>query len=280
MLEDFITYLASEKGLAQNTIEAYGRDVARFLEAKCSIIDFLALLKDDGYGSSSLCRILISIKVYHQFLKREGLIAVDEAKAIAGPKLWQKIPETLSEEEMRAFLAAPKRAPDPSTFLGVRDAACLELLYASGLRVSELCSLKITDVDDTFVKVRGKGSKERVVPIGKKAQEAIDRWLHQFRSQFDSEKNLSLFVTEKGKPLDRIAVWKRVKHWAGMAGITKRISPHSLRHTFATHLLDHGADLRIIQEMLGHASISSTDRYTHVSRESLKRSFNTFHPWP
>lgn len=280
MLEDFITYLASEKGLAQNTIEAYGRDVARFLEAKCSIIDFLALLKDDGYGSSSLCRILISIKVYHQFLKREGLIAVDEAKAIAGPKLWQKIPETLSEEEMRAFLAAPKRAPDPSTFLGVRDAACLELLYASGLRVSELCSLKITDVDDTFVKVRGKGSKERVVPIGKKAQEAIDRWLHQFRSQFDSEKNLSLFVTEKGKPLDRIAVWKRVKHWAGMAGITKRISPHSLRHTFATHLLDHGADLRIIQEMLGHASISSTDRYTHVSRESLKRSFNTFHPRP
>lgn len=273
-LEDFIAYLASEKGLSQNTLQAYRRDVERYLESKSSIIDFLGVLKAKGYKSSSLARILIAIKVYHKFLKREGLSDANEAALIPGPKLWRLIPEVLSLEEIEKLI----EAPDITTQAGARDAALLELLYASGLRVSEICALKITDVDDTFIKVKGKGSKERIVPVGQKAKLAIDHWLLHYRDQYDE--NPLLFLTEKGKPLNRIFVWKQVKYWAKQVGITKNISPHTLRHTFATHLLDHGADIRIIQEMLGHANISSTDRYTHIRPQGLQAAFNRFHPRP
>lgn len=275
-IADFVAYLSSEKGLSQNTLYAYQKDVKLFLESGLSLLEFLSELKSQGYKPSSLSRILISLKVYYRFLKREGYCTVNEAATIPGPQLWQLIPDILSQEEVESLLAAPDR----ETFLGARDAACLELLYASGLRVSELCGLKITDVDDTFVKVHGKGNKERVVPIGKKALQAIDHWITRFRCLFDSEANVFLFLTAKGKPLYRIEVWRQVKFWARQASIQKNIFPHTFRHTFATHLLDHGADLRIIQEMLGHASISSTDRYTHISRQALCTSFHRFHPRP
>lgn len=275
-LNDFLSYLSSEKGLSHNTLEAYERDVIRFLKSGLTVEGFLASLKDAGYKTSSLSRMLISIKVYYKYLKREGLIEVNEVAAIPGPKLWQKIPEILTQDEMERLLAAPHK----KTFLEVRDKALFELMYASGLRVSELCSVKIHDVDDDFVKVKGKGSKERLVPIGKQALKAIDDWLVHYRDNFDSEKNPYLFITPKGKLLNRIEVWKRIKHWTREAGISKNITPHTMRHSFATHLLDHGADLRIIQEMLGHANIGSTDRYTHISKQGLRDSFQRHHPRP
>lgn len=168
-------------------------------------------------------------------------------------------------------------APDPETFLGARDRAIIEMLYGSGLRVSELCSLSIYSIDETSVKVMGKGRKERIVPVGRKAVEAVDHFLVRFRDQFEGE---ALFVTKRGKALDRVAVWRIIKHYAGQAGIQKPISPHTLRHSFATHLLDHGADLRVIQEMLGHSHIGTTDRYTHVSQSRLQEAFSKFHPKP
>ena len=173
--------------------------------------------------------------------------------------------------EVERLLAVPKDK---------RDRAILELLYASGLRVSEVCGLKLYDLDDQFVRVQGKGSKERLVPLGQKALQAVDEYLKHCRDRFESEKQLALFVTKRGNPIDRIGVWHMIKKYAKQAGIVKNISPHTLRHSFATHLLDNGADLRVIQEMLGHASISSTDRYTHISRSRLQESFEQFHPRP
>jgi len=286
-LEDFKIYIASEKGLSRNTIEAYLRDLTafrNFLESlgvyhpskitQEHILNFISHLKQQHYATSSMCRSLIAIKVYCRFLKRESITSTNIAIYIETPKLWQLIPEVLSTEEVERLL----NGPDAQTPLGARDKALIEVLYASGLRVSELCSLNLYDVDDHFVRVMGKGRKERVVPIGKKALEAVDHYLTHFRSLWESEKQLALFVSNKGQRLDRISVWKMIKHYAKKVKITKTVSPHTLRHSFATHLLDHGAELRVIQEMLGHSSINSTDRYTHVSRRHLQESFTAFHP--
>lgn len=285
-LLDFLSYIASEKGLAQNSIEAYRRDITAFGKYLASqriysfsqvqelhIIQFLSHLKCQGYATSSIARGLIAIKVLFRFLKREGIVQTNNALYLETPKLWQIIPEVLTGEEIDQLL----KQPDGSTFVGARDKAILEMLYGSGLRVSEMCTLEINAVDDTFVRVKGKGSKERLVPMGSKALSAVDHYLLHYRDGFDSKQS-TLFVTKKGKPIDRVTVWKMIKCYARSAGITKNISPHTLRHSFATHLLDNGADLRVIQEMLGHATISSTDRYTHISRTKLKESFEIFHP--
>jgi integrase/recombinase XerD len=286
-LKDFIRYLATEKGMALNTQIAYQHDLelfSAFLASKGivspnevkqeTIIEFLARLKDQNYAASSLSRTLIAIKVFFRFAKREEMVEVNEAFYLESPKLWQILPEVLSSSEVERLLAQP----NSETPFGYRDRAILEVLYATGLRVSELCSLNIYDVDDEFVKVLGKGGKERVVPIGQKALAAIDQYLSHTRDQTDSEHEKALFVTQRGKRIDRIEVWKMIKEYGKQAGIVKNISPHTLRHSFATHLLDNGADLRVIQEMLGHASISSTDRYTHVSRQRLQEMFHAFHP--
>lgn len=286
-LQDFLSFITSEKGLAQNSIEAYGRDARAFFTfvekkgiyravdiTEDHIISFLADLKAAGYAVSSICRALITLKVLFRFLKREGIVPVDIAHYLETPKLWQLIPHVLSSSEIDVLLAQP----DPKKALGGRDRAIIELLYASGLRVSELCRLSIYDVDDQFVRVMGKGGKERLVPLGAKALAAIDHYLLHYRSAFESEHIQALFVNQRGKPLDRISVWKRIKHYAKKAGLSKKISPHTLRHSFATHLLDNGAELRVIQEMLGHAHIGSTDRYTHVSRSRLQEAFQKFHP--
>lgn len=287
LLTDFVAYTRSEKGLSFNSIEAYQRDLKSFFEflasreiSKCQlivteeIIAYLSQLKLDGYASASISRALISIKVFFRFLVREKYIEKNIASTLESPKLWQLIPEVLSMDEMERLLIQPNR----STFEGARDQSILEVLYASGLRVSEVCGLSIHDVDDNYVRVIGKGRKERVIPIGKKAIDAIDHYLVHFRDHFDCENEKALFVTKRGKRIDRVAIWRMVKGYAKTAKITKEISPHTLRHSFATHLLDNGADLRVIQEMLGHANIGTTDRYTHVSHNRLREAFNQYHP--
>lgn len=283
---DFLDYIRSEKGLSPNTIEAYGRDISlfgSFLNGKHwkevvpeDILAFLGLLKGKGYASSSICRTLVAVKVFFRFLKKEGEVTLDLGRYFDTPKLWQLIPEVLSIEEVDALLAQPNKTDDP---LGVRDRAILELLYATGMRVSELCGLRLNDLSDTFVKVRGKGKKERIIPVGKKATQAVDDYLLRFRGEV-KEENGPLFISSRGKPIDRVTVWNRVKVYARSAGIAKSISPHTLRHSFATHLLENGADLRLIQDMLGHEDIGTTDRYTHVTGNRLKVAFKAFHPRP
>lgn len=286
-IRDFLSYIASEKGVSPNTVEAYGRDVRSYsaflntagisdvtLVTQEHALRFLGLLQSQGYASSSICRALIAIKVFFRFLKREGDITTNIMHYFDTPKLWQLIPEVMSIQEVERLL----EQPDDSTFLGARDKAILEVLYSSGLRVSEVCSLGVYSIDDQFLKVMGKGRKERIVPIGSMALKSVDHYLTHYRTIFDSEQNQVLFLSQKGKPIDRVAVWRMIKTYAKQAGITKTISPHTLRHSFATHLLDNGADLRVIQEMLGHASISSTDRYTHISRSHLQQAFDAHHP--
>lgn len=283
-IQDFVLYLSSERGLSSHTLEAYERDVRDFqvfLESyplsgwaqveQQHLINFLAQKKKEEYASASLCRALIAVKVFFRFLKREEIISTNATIHLQTPRLWQLIPEVLTPEEVDQLLIQPS----PTTKKGARDRAILEVLYASGLRVSELCQIKLHDVDDTYLRVQGKGGKERLVPIGSKAINAVDHYL-TFRE--DSDRDQYLFVSKNQKPMDRITIWNMVKAYARQAGIQKNISPHTLRHSFATHLLDNGADLRIIQEMLGHANISSTDRYTHVSQTHLREAFQAFHP--
>lgn len=284
--KEFIIYIASERGLARNTIEAYRRDVSHFLAflgqkriaswkevTEQDLIDFLQTLYQANYAVASISRALMAIKVLFRFFKREGIVEANPTMYLENPKLWQLVPAVLTAEEVENLLTQP----DIETAKGAQDKAILEVLYACGLRVSELCGLKIYDVDETFVRVRGKGGKERIVPIGKKAIAAIDHAL-AFRELSNSDRETSLFISRSGRSIEREAVWAMVKRYAKAAGIIKTISPHTLRHSFATHLLDNGADLRVIQEMLGHSSISSTDRYTHISQTHLHEAFHAFHP--
>jgi integrase/recombinase XerD len=283
-IQDFLSYLASERGLAAHTLESYGRDLKQFSQViqkspetiqEQDISLFLAHLKAKKAASSSLCRALVALKVFFRFLKKEGMIPADVTYYLDSPKVWQLIPEVMSCEEVERLLSAPQET-EPR---GVRDRALLQLLYASGLRVSELCGLNLYDLDEAFVRVRGKGGKERLVPVAQSALQAVDNYLVQVRKTQD-EKDVALFVSSRGKRISRIEVWKCVKRYAEQAKIKKEISPHTLRHSFATHLLENGADLRIIQEMLGHASIATTDRYTHISQKYLNQAFEAFHPRP
>jgi integrase/recombinase XerD len=284
-IDDFITYLGSERGLSKNTLLAYRRDLERLFEFTKTtsrpwppelddVMEFIKVEQQAGKKTATLVRAIIAIKVFLRFLFREGTLAQNIGPLLQTPKLWQTIPSVLSHHEIDCFL----QSPDLTTPKGLRDKAILELLYGTGIRVSELCGLLIYDVSDDVIKVRGKGSKERIVPIGKEALKAIDAYLVGVRGSFESERSQFLFLTEKGKPITRLLVWQLVRHYAAVAGLTKKISPHTFRHTYASHLLDAGADLRIIQDLLGHAHISSTDRYTHVSTSQLREVFRTFHP--
>lgn len=289
LLCDLLAYLGSEKGLASNTLLAYERDNASFIQflkdkgtmhitavREEDVIAFLAHLKAQAYADSSMCRMVVALKVFFRFLKKEGVIDADPMAHLDSPKFWQLIPEVLTFEEVSALLDAPDAGSDE----GVRDRAILAVLYASGLRVSEVCSLNLHSIDDDVLRVKGKGGKERIVPIAKAAVDAVDAYLLKVRKD-EQTSNDALFVRGRGgRRVDRHFVWHRVKHYAARAGIVKRVSPHTLRHSFATHLLENGADLRVIQEMLGHASIATTDRYTHLSQRRLMESFHGFHPRP
>ena len=276
----FLAYLGAEKGLARNTLEAYQRDIlafSRFLEKRAveqkEILSYLSSLKARGYKDASLCRKLIALKVFFRFLKKERLIQKDPFTHLEMPRISQLLPEVLTIEEIDALLAAPDRKSRE----GMRDRAILAVLYASGLRVSELCDLNIHSIDEREIRVKGKGGKERIIPIALMAVEAVDRYLVEARAEGIGE---ALFVDRKNKRISRYTVWKRIKLYARAAGIVKEISPHTLRHSFATHLLENGADLRIIQEMLGHAQIATTDRYTHLTQKHLQEAFAAFHPRP
>lgn len=286
-LEDFLSYISSERNLSLGTQEAYRHDVLSFITylkeirdegieqaTEDSLVSYLASLKSKQLKESTVFRAFMAIRVFFRFLKREGYAEINITDLIDSPKLWQLLPDILTTKEVESLL----EAPDSSSEEGSRDRAIMELLYGSGLRVSEAVQLDIYDVDDVFVKVKGKGRKERVVPISKKALFAIDSYLLHHRSRHESETNHALFVTEKGVRVDRFLIWRRIKAYGKEAGIKKNIHPHTLRHSFATHLLDGGADLRVIQEMMGHASIASTDRYMRVSSQHLSEAFLNFHP--
>ncbi|NCF70066.1 MAG: site-specific tyrosine recombinase XerD [Chlamydiales bacterium] len=286
-LDDFMLYLRSEKGVSKNTLEAYQRDIQKFFDflntrgvSDITLVDDVLLsdyfmeLKSKQFASSSYSRFLVALKVFFRFLKRESYLEDDLEMFFQGSKIWQKVPDYLSEEEIKLLLKTC-----PSNAEGARDKAIIEMLYGCGLRVSELCGLKVNDIGDDFVKVMGKGDKERMVPIGSKALEAVDHYLAQHRQCFESETHSDyVFLAKSSKPIDRFFVWGMLKKYSKKAGIQKNVSPHTLRHSFATHLLENGADLRLIQELLGHVNIATTDRYTHISTKKVSSSFNKFHP--
>lgn len=274
-LKDFVGYLA-ERGLSSKTIEAYKNDVLMFLKfydfntsTENDVLNFLSYLKSKNYASASIVRIIMGVKVFFRFLVREKIVDKNPFALLEQPSIWKTLPEILSIEEVQRLLDAPKK----DDILGWRDSAILELIYSSGLRVSEACQLNIHDVGDTFLKVMGKGSKERVIPVGKKAIQSLDHYL-SFR---DKSLEKALFLTNNGKRIDRLTIWKIIKKYAKIASIDKKISPHTLRHSFATHLLEGGADIRIIQELLGHSNIATTDRYTQLNQSHLKEAFEKFH---
>ena len=273
-IADFLSYLCSEKGLSQNTIDTYERDIRQFytLSEQGSISRYLSILKKKGYATSSICRKFIALRVFFRFMKREGYLEKDPTELLDTPTMWQLIPDILTENEVEAIL----KAPDPNQREGMRDRAILETLYATGIRVSELCALNIYDVGKETVRIVGKGGKHRIVPIGEEALHAIDAYLGKWRHEREEEP--PLFLSTRGKRLSRTAVWKLINNYVKKVGIQKRVSPHTFRHSFATHLLEHGADLRVIQEILGHADIATTDRYTHLSNKRLFEMFDLFHP--
>ena len=292
LIEQFLSYISVERGMANNTLSSYKRDLYRFADflksKKIDSIDkvsrqminsFMMAEKERGLASNSVSRGLACIKSFFKFLLKENIIKEDAANIIESPKLWKKLPFTLNVKEVETLLNAPN-VRDP---MEARDKACLELMYATGMRVSEMVNLKMDDINMVvgFAKCFGKGSKERIVPFGKKAKESLERYLEKSRPQFLKKKISNfLFLTRLGKPMSRQTFWKIIKRYAKLAKIKKKVTPHSLRHSFATHILERGADLRIVQEMLGHSDISTTQIYTHVSKDRLKSIHQKFHPRP
>ncbi len=290
LLDSFLTYLTVEKGLSKNTLESYGRDVRKFLafleegqiktiqEIKYeNILDFLSHFKKHGYSDTTTVRTIVSIKQFFKYLLLEKIIKEDPTSQIRTPKMKKSIPGVISLEDVERVLASPNE----STPEGIRDLAMLEVLYATGIRVSELIWLKLNDVNFEmgFVIVYGKGSKERIVPIGGQAQEKLRTYMELSRPLLlKSRDSKELFVTRRAKAMTRQGFWKLIKNYALKSGITKQISPHTMRHSFATHLLERGADLRTIQIMLGHSDISTTQIYTHVENERLKEIHKKYHP--
>lgn len=288
--DQFINHLRVERGLAQNTIEAYSRDLKRFLQfleqkklsplkvTQDHVTAYMASL-DGSLSIRSAARSLSAIKMFFRFLVSDERIEQSPVRLLNTPKIPHKLPEVLTHEEVDQLLSTP----DPSKPKGQRDRAMLELLYATGLRVSELIGMTITGVnlEAGFVRTIGKGSKERMVPIGAKALEALKDYLGEGRIQLLKGKTSGfLFLNTRGSPMTRQGFWKIIKQYGLEANINKKITPHSLRHSFASHLLEFGADLRSVQVMLGHADISTTQIYTHVTRERLKQIHEKHHPRP
>lgn len=287
-IDAYLDHLRVERGLAHKTLEAYAADFARYsqlLEGRglsledadpAAISAVLAQLTAAGLSARSQARFLSSLRGLYKHLVREGQLAHNPLTLVEGPHVSRRLPELLSATEVLRLLAAPDRNQP----LGLRDAAMLHTLYASGLRVSELVQLRSTDVDlrAGFLAAFGKGRKRRLVPLGELAQESVVRYLEQVRPAWARPKEACLFVTQRGKGMTRQAFWKNLKRYTRVAGIAKRVSPHMLRHSFATHLLEGGADLRVVQTLLGHSDISTTQVYTHVSAEHLRKMHRQFHP--
>lgn len=287
--DDFLDYLQGECHLATNTISAYGRDMQKFVawvgKKRLSnlkvndLSDFVASLHERGLAPASVARNVVAVRTFFKYLQLEGIVRENPAELIVTQKMWQRMPGVLSPREVEAFLSAPKKS---DTYY-LRDVAMLEVLYATGCRASEVCTLRVRDLSlkERHLKCEGKGGKQRMVPIGTSAIEAINRYSDQLRPTLAAKSPHppeELFLSRSGRPLDRIQLWRLVKLYARRAGSGSEISPHSLRHSFATHLLAGGADLRLVQEMLGHASIQTTQIYTHVEHSRLKKIHRQFHP--
>ena len=289
-VDQYISYLVFEKGLSEKTIESYSSDLSKYLEFLKQkgvkditqadtpmILKHLIALRESGLGSKSCARHLITLRGFYKFLAQEKVLEFDPAKLIDLPKSGLKLPDVLSVSEVNLLL----NIPDINTPLGKRNSAMLELLYAAGLRVSELVNLKFLDVnlEACFVRVMGKGSKERIVPFGLYAKNKIDDYSNNSRPLLLKNRiSKYLFVARAGKPMTRQGFWKLLKQYVKQAKIKKKVTPHSLRHSFASHLLEGGADLRTVQVMLGHVDISSTQIYTHVARDHLRQIHEKYHP--
>jgi integrase/recombinase XerD len=290
-LKDFIQYLRLERSLAKNSIEAYLHDVEKLkqhalyshqkLPSEIStqdIRDFLEWINSLGMTPHSQARVLSGIKAFYQYLMLEGIIKINPAALIEAPRLGRKLPDTLNITEIDALIAAI----DLSTPEGIRNKAILEMLYSSGLRVSELVNLKLSNLflDIEFIKVTGKGSKERLVPIGQTAIKHLEIYLHHTRKKGPIKPGMEdfVFLNRRGSPLTRVMIFLVIKDLAAKIGLKKKISPHTFRHSFATHLIEGGADLRAVQDMLGHESISTTEIYTHLDRDYLRSVMIDFHP--
>jgi len=290
LLDLFMNYLAVERGLARNTLDAYGRDLARYLAwlqrhgvthpdgiSMSLLLGFLASLKDDGLAPRSRSRALVALRTFHKFLVSERLCTHNPTGQVAAPRSLAALPKTMAPHDVEALLASPKG----ETPLAVRDRAMLEILYATGLRVSELVGLKLSDLqlDVGYLTAFGKRSKQRIVPLGTLAIDELRGYLAVARPRLDKAGVSSfVFLNRSGEGLTRQGFWKIIKRRAREAGIYRNITPHTLRHSFATHLLENGADLRSVQAMLGHADIATTQIYTHVTRERLRQIHARHHP--
>jgi integrase/recombinase XerD len=289
-LESFTDYLTLERGASRNTVWAYGRDLRhliQFLESvgtrspdratTAQLRDFIFHLKDLGLAATSIRRHVSAVRTYFRFLVAEGHVVRDPTERLATPKKWRALPTVLSVAEVERLLAAP-HADDP---LALRDRALLEFAYATGARVSEVVGIGLSDVlyDEGLARLFGKGSKERLVPVGRRALGAVALWVREIRPRLEKGGGRGrLFLNARGTPLSRVGAWGIIRKSARAAGLSKRVTPHTLRHTFATHLLEGGADLRAVQEMLGHADLSTTQLYTRVDREYLRSVHRTYHP--
>lgn len=291
-VEPFLDHLAFERGLSARTLEAYGRDLFRFLAylddrgvhdlpavEGTHLREYTYRLKDDGLAPTSIRRAQSTLRTYFAFCLGEGWVADDPTERLESPRTWRRLPDVLGRDEVVRLV----EAPDPESGFYWRDRAILEVLYSSGLRVSELADLPLTgvDLDERVLLVYGKGSKERLVPLGGPAARALGRYLRELRPELDGGRGQGrgrVFLTARGRPVSRQTVWNLVRAAARTAGIERKVSPHTLRHTFATHLLEGGADLAAVQELLGHADISTTQIYTHVDRRWLAEVHRAHHP--
>ncbi|NLZ53049.1 MAG: site-specific tyrosine recombinase XerD [Thermoanaerobacteraceae bacterium] len=290
LLNNFLEFLSVERGLAKNTIDAYNRDLKSYiyyLKSKkisnidCTnrtiIVSYLLLMQKEGKASSSISRACAAIKSFYQFLSRENIIKEDPTVDLDAPKLEHRLPKVLTLQEVERLLLQP----DMKNPLGIRDRSMLELLYATGMRVSELVSISIEDVnlEVGFLRCIGKGSKERIIPVGSIALKYLKQYISIAREQLlNGKESKILFLNRQGKAMTRQGFWKIIKKYSEQAGIDKKITPHTLRHSFATHLLENGADLRAVQEMLGHSDISTTQIYTHLTRNKIKQVYDNTHP--
>jgi integrase/recombinase XerD len=289
-IHSFLSYLRVEKALSQNTIDAYRRDLDKFSKfaterglekparvKRGDVVDFLATLYVRKLDARSVARHLVSLRQFFRFLLNEELISDDPVVTVESPKFRQSLPQFLSVEEVDRLLTQP----DASSTFGLRDKAMIELLYSAGLRVSELCNLAVDDLHLEAGSLRciGKGNKERLVPVGKRALAVLQLYIKKARPEILGDHTSKyLFIIRKGNKLDRISFWKNLALYGRKAGLRKALTPHMLRHSFATHLLDRGADLRSVQMMLGHSDISTTQIYTHVVEERLKQVYKAHHP--
>ena len=290
MLEKYLNYLLVERGVAENTLEAYGRDLRRFLIIVQergitdlrhilpeTVIEYLVRIKDEGLSANSTNRALAALRGFYKYLLQEKMIEQTPLANIELAKVWMRLPDTISKEEMTLILAQPGM----DTAQAVRNSAMLELLYATGIRVSELIGLRMNSINWQvgFLVVMGKGGKERIVPIGKTAYDCVKYYVEQARPQLMQGKSSDiLFLNRFGGKFTRQGFWKIVVDYARKSGLHKKVHPHTFRHSFASHLLEGGADLRTVQVMLGHADISTTQIYTHITRERLKEIHQKFHP--